>query len=197
MRFGGLKQFTGLEGMTLAERAVAAARAACEGVVLVLPAGVGWDGPQVELVVAGGATRAASVRSGLAAVPGSASLIAVHDAAHPLATSALFQAVLEVVRAGADGAIPVMPVTETVKRVSNGSVVETVPREGLMLVQMPQAFQAAVLRAAHAGGVDAPDDSVLVEAMGATLALVPGDPSNLHVTTPLELQMASRLLAGG
>ena len=97
----------------------------------------------------GGATRSDSVRAGLAAVPADAAVVVVHDAARPLATTALFAAVIDAVRAGADGAIPVLPIVDTVKRVDGDRIVETVPRDDLVLVQTPQAFRAARLRDAH------------------------------------------------
>ena len=95
-------------------------------------------------MVAGGATRADSVRAGLAAVPEDADIIVVHDAARPLATSSLFAAVVDAVRSeGADAAIPVLPVADTVKRVEGATVRSTVDRDGLVAVQTPQAFVAA------------------------------------------------------
>src|SRR5207253_1205874 len=100
----------------------------------------------------GGATRSESVRNGLAAVPDDVEVIVVHDAARPLASAALFDAVIDAVRGGADGAVPGISVVDTVKRVKDGRVVETLDRTTLVAVQTPQAFRAAALRAAHAGG---------------------------------------------
>ena len=94
-----------------------AASAACDGVVVVLPDGVGWDGAPVSAAVAGGATRSASVRAGLAAVPLDAEVVVVHDAARPLASAELFDSVIAAVRGGADGAVPGVPVVDTLKRV--------------------------------------------------------------------------------
>ena len=91
--------------------AVDAAREASDGVVVVVPAA---DAAR-EHGVAGGATRSASVRAGLAAVPDEATIVCVHDAARPLATPELFAAVIDAVRAGADGAVPAVPVTDTIK----------------------------------------------------------------------------------
>ena len=125
----------------------------------------------------GGATRSESVRAGLAAVPPDAEVVVVHDAARPLATAALFDAVIDAVRAGADGAVPGLPVADTLKRVDDVRVIETVDRVGLVAVQTPQAFRAGVLRAAHAPAADATDDAALVEALGGTVVVVPGDPA--------------------
>lgn len=151
-----------------------------------------------DVVVAGGATRSASVRLGLAAVPDDAGLVVVHDAARPLAAGALFTAVVAVVAdSGGDvaGAICALPVADTVKRVDPGrTVVATVERDGLVTVQTPQAFRAGVLRAAHAAGGDASDDAALVEALGATVRVVPGDPRNVKLTTAADLAYAEYLL---
>ncbi|HTZ08349.1 MAG TPA: 2-C-methyl-D-erythritol 4-phosphate cytidylyltransferase [Acidimicrobiales bacterium] len=198
-RFGAAKQFVTLGGRPLVSWSVAAARPVAEGVVVVLPgdeldAGHGDLG--ADAVVAGGATRAASVRAGLAAVPAGAEVVAVHDGARPLAPPALFAAVVEAVAAGADGAVPGLAVADTLKRVEGGVVRATVARDGLVAVQTPQAFRAALLRRAHATGDDgATDDAALVESLGATVRVVPGDPRNIKVTTPADLELV-RALAG-
>jgi len=98
-RFGAPKQFLFLGTDRLVDRAVAAARAACDEVVLVLPAGHAWDGAPVTATVTGGATRAEWVRAGLAAVSADVDVIVVHDAARPLATPDLFRVVMAAVRA--------------------------------------------------------------------------------------------------
>jgi 2-C-methyl-D-erythritol 4-phosphate cytidylyltransferase len=198
-RFGGAKQFQELGGMTLLGRSVAAAASAAEGVVVVVPGGAEPTGlPTVAatlVVAAGGAHRAASVRSGLAAVPGHADVIVVADAAHPLASPALFAAVVGAVRAGAGGALPGLPLSEVLATVdAEGTRTGGLPREGHVLVQTPHAFRADLLRAAHASGEDGVEDSAMVAALGARIAVVPGDPVNLHVTTPQELEIARRLL---
>jgi 2-C-methyl-D-erythritol 4-phosphate cytidylyltransferase len=198
-RFGGAKQFEDLGGVSLLGRSVAAAATVADGVVVVVPGGVEPPGlPQIPgklVVAAGGAHRAASVRSGLAAVPADAAVIVVGDAAHPLASPALYAAVVDAVRAGAGGALPGLPLTEVIARVdASGARVGGVPREGHVLVQMPHAFRADLLRTAHASGEDGVEDSAMVAALGARIAVVPGDPRNLHVTTPEELSLARRLL---
>ena len=196
-RFGAPKQFADLDGTRLVDRAVTVADAACDAVILVLPAGHRWDGPPVTAVVPGGATRADSVRAGLAAVPAGSDVVVVHDAARPLATKALFAAVVAAVRSGADAAVPGVALADTVKRVVEDRVVETLPREQLVAVQTPQAFREPALRAAHAGGADATDDAALVEAAGGTVVVVPGDPANLKVTTTGDLALAATLLGEG
>lgn len=194
-RFGGPKQFADLRGRPLAAWSLATARQACDGVVLVVPADatVGpWD---ADVVVAGGSTRSQSVRAGLAAVPDSAEVVAVHDAARPLARLSLWKAVLDAVLAGADGAIPAAPVTDTVKEVGAGGRLVTLDRTRLVAVQTPQAFRAGVLRQAHLSGADASDDAALVEAAGGRVVLVDGPPDNLKVTSPLDLVVVAALAA--
>jgi len=215
-RFGGRKQFLPLSGHPVAWWAVRAANSVSDGVVLVVPAAgasdtegedaeapapavgaSGEDALGAGCVVSGGATRAASVRAGLAAVPSDAGVIVVHDAARPLASPELFAAVVHAVRAvGIDGAIPVVPVSDTLKRVVDGQVVGTVDRDGLLAVQTPQAFAAEALRAAHAGGGEATDDAGLLEVAGLAVVAVEGDPRNVKLTRSEDLALAEALLAG-
>ena len=203
-RFGGdaagpAKQFLPLDDARVVDHAVRTATSACDAVVLVLAPGATWDGAPVAAVVDGGATRSQSVRRGLDAVPADAEVVVVHDAARPLATAALFDAVTAAVRAGADGAVPGVPVADTVKRVESGEVRGTVPRDDLVAVQTPQAFRAAALRDAHrAGGEgelpDATDDAALVEAGGGRVVVVAGEPHNRKITTADDLLVARALL---
>ncbi len=193
-RFGGAKQFHEIGSERIVDRAVRTATRCCDGVVLVLPPGATWDGPPVAGVVPGGATRAASVRAGLTGVPSSADIVLVHDAARPLAGDDLFRAVIDAVRAGADGAIPGLAVADTIKRVADHHVVATVPRDNLVTVQTPQAFRAAALRDAHRDDADGTDDAALVEAAGGTVVIVAGEPTNLKVTGPEDLMLVRALL---
>jgi 2-C-methyl-D-erythritol 4-phosphate cytidylyltransferase len=194
-RFGGQKQFSDLGGARLVDHAVATASAACDGVVVVVPDASAWRGARVAAVVDGGLTRAESVRAGLASVPANADIVVVHDAARPLAGAGLFAAVIGAVRAGADGAVPGIPVADTLKRVDDVRVTATVDRMGLVAVQTPQAFRASMLRAAHAEHPEATDDAAVVEAIGGEVVVVPGDPRNLKVTGPADLMVAAALLA--
>jgi 2-C-methyl-D-erythritol 4-phosphate cytidylyltransferase len=188
-RFGAPKQYEPLAGRRVLDWALDAARDRAEGVVLVVPPDRAGDAePGASAVVAGAATRSGSVRAGLAAVPAEAEVLLVHDAARPLAPPELFDAVLAAVAAGADGAVPGLPVTDTVKRVGpDGAVVETLDRGTLVTVQTPQAFRAAALRAAHAAGGEASDDAALVEATGGRVVVVPGSPAAAKVTEPGDL----------
>jgi 2-C-methyl-D-erythritol 4-phosphate cytidylyltransferase len=199
-RFGDSvpKQFLELGGVRLIDWALAAARAACGGVVAVLPGtypDASFAGGATAVV--GGTTRSASVRAGLAAVPGEAAVIVVHDAARPLAEPALFERVIAAVRTGADGAVPALPVADTIKRVDEdtGLVLETLDRSALRAIQTPQAFAADVLRRAHAESGEATDDAALVEAAGGRVVVVEGDPANLKITRPDDLVRAENLLA--
>ena len=194
-RFGGPKQFEVLAGRRVVDWSLAAARAACDRTVLVVPADrVAGMAGQADVVVAGGDTRSASVRAGMAAVPEETEILVVHDAARPAATVALFEAVVGAVAAGADGAVPGLPVVDTVKRVAGEVVTGTVDRTELVTVQTPQAFRAGVLRAAHRPGADASDDAALVEQNGGRVVVVPGDPRNRKVTTPDDLVALAEVL---
>lgn len=194
-RFGGAKQFRAVGAERLVDRAVEAAARCCDGVVVVLPEGTSWDGPKVDAAVPGGETRAASVRAGLAAVPAAAEIVVVHDAARPLASDALFRAVIDAVESGADGAVPGLAVSDTIKRVDARRVVATVARDDLVAVQTPQAFRATALRAAHTDDGDGTDDAALVEADGGTVVVVDGEPTNLKVTGPEDLMLVNALLS--
>ncbi len=190
---------------------IAAARTVAEGIVVVVPdpsttsaPTVSADDLGVDQVVTGGATRSLSVRAGLAAVPMEASVIIIHDACRPLASASLFASVVQALTGdgadgtpgshGADGVIPVLPVADTLKQVVGGKVSSTLDREGIVSVQTPQAFVAATLRAAHAGGGEATDDAGLLESLGATVRTVPGEPRNFKLTHPEDLAVASALI---
>jgi 2-C-methyl-D-erythritol 4-phosphate cytidylyltransferase len=191
-RFGALKQYEVLGHGRVIDVATAAAAAVSEGVVVVVP---GADAAR-ERAVAGGVTRSESVRRGLAAVPEEATIVCVHDAVRPLASPALFTAVIEAVQAGADGAVPALPVTDTIKVVApNGDVVETPDRAALVAVQTPQAFRTDVLRRAHSSGEGSTDDAVLVERLGGRVVTVPGEPWNRKITEPDDLEWARRWLS--
>ena len=196
-RFGAAKQFLELGGTRLVDRAVLACSGSCDAVVVVLPADVAWDGPAVHAAVSGGATRSDSVRAGLAALPATVEVVLVHDAARPLASRAIFDAVIDAIRAGADAAVPALPVPDTLKRVDGARVLETVARDDLVAVQTPQAFRIDALRAAHAGDGRATDDAGLVEQSGGCVVVVPGEVMNFKITAPSDLELAAAFLATG
>ena len=153
---------------------------------------------KVTACVAGGSSRADSVRVGVAEVPDEAAAILVHDAARPLVTDAVVERVLAALGQGFDGAVPGVPVSDTVKRVRDGVVAETLSRDELVSVQTPQAFVAPVLRAALTAGTgsgEAPTDCAsLVEAHGGRVAVVEGDERLLKVTTPADLERVAAWL---
>jgi 2-C-methyl-D-erythritol 4-phosphate cytidylyltransferase len=193
-RFGGLKQFALFDGETIAARSVRASRSVADYAVLVVPEGYEGSGEGADVVVAGGTTRAASVRHGLEQCL-DAEIVVVHDAARPLASPALFHAVVDAVAAGADAAIPGLALTDTIKRVSvmgdDTHVAATLERDELVAVQTPQAFRRELLVRAHATGADASDDAGLVEALGARVVVVPGEAHNVKITRPQDLELLS------
>lgn len=199
-RFGAAKQFADLGGARVVDLAVAAARERSSGVITVLPA----DAEPEAGSVPGGASRSESVRAGLAAVPLDATIVCVHDGARPFASPELFDIVISAVAAGADAAIPGVPVTDTIKMVSmvetadvvTRHVVDTPERDALVAVQTPQAFRADILRRAHAAAPEATDDAALVEALGGTVVVVAGETTNRKITHPEDLDWARRVLAG-
>jgi 2-C-methyl-D-erythritol 4-phosphate cytidylyltransferase len=194
-RYGAPKQYERLVGRRVLDWTLAAARASSDGVVLVVRADRVGDQEEADVVVAGGDTRSMSVRAGLAAVPDDAQVIVVHDAARPAASRSLFRTVVRAVEEGADGAIPGLPVVDTLKRTRDGVVVETVDRRGLVSAQTPQAFRAAALRNAHASDAEATDDAALVEQAGGRVVIVPGDSDNIKLTRPGDLVRLTEVLS--
>lgn len=171
-----------------------------DGLVLVVPADRLSDTDVhagADLVVAGGASRSESVRAGLAVVPGDAEVILVHDAARPFASAELFRTVVAAVRAGHAGAVPGVPVLDTIKRVEDNVVVSTLDRSELVAVQTPQAFRAEALRLAHAAEDAATDDAALLEQAGFRVVVVEGEPSNRKLTDAGDLDLFEHLVGEG
>jgi 2-C-methyl-D-erythritol 4-phosphate cytidylyltransferase len=152
-------------------------------------------------VVAGGPTRQASVAAGLRALPPGLGYVAVHDAARPLAGPGAVDRMLELLlETGAAGVVPGVPVVDTIRRVDLAQrSTGLVDRDQLRAMQTPQLFAREVLERAHRlalrDGVEAIDEAALVELAGHGVQVVPGDPENLKVSTPLELALAETLLA--
>jgi 2-C-methyl-D-erythritol 4-phosphate cytidylyltransferase len=181
---------------------------AVAGIVVVAPHE--WEEPSILLAeqigaskvsacVPGGETRAESVRAGLAEVPEDAAVVLVHDAARPVLPADVIDRLLAAIADGYDGAVPGLPVSDTVKRAVDGVVVETLTRDELVAVQTPQAFVASVLRAAFAAGDDvllATDCATLVEAAGGRVRVVLGDERLQKVTTRADLERVSGWLDG-
>ena len=150
---------------------------------------------KVVACVAGGSTRAESVRIGVGEVPEDAAAILVHDAARPLVTDEVIARVLAPLGEGFDGAVPGLPISDTVKRAPGGTVSETVDRSDLYAVQTPQAFVAAAFRRALATvGEDATDCAGIVERAGGRVRVVEGDPRLVKVTTLADLAAVESLL---
>jgi 2-C-methyl-D-erythritol 4-phosphate cytidylyltransferase len=192
-RFGGLKQYERLGGQRVIDAAVAAAHRATAGVVKVVPPA---DATR-EQGIAGGPTRSASVRAGLAVVPRGVGIICVHDASRPLASARLFDAVVSAVCDGADAAVPAVPVADTIKLIDrDGLVVGTLERSNVVAVQTPQAFRAEVLIKAHATREEGSDDAQLVERLHLRVMTVPGEPWNRKITKPEDLEWARRWIRG-
>ena len=180
---------------------------AVDAIVVVVPEG--WEEPAILLAeelgtgkvtacVTGGATRAESVRAGVAEVPADAAVILVHDAARPLLPSGMVRRLLDALGEGFDGAVPGLAVSDTVKRTSGGVVAETLERSELVTVQTPQAFVATALRGALERAsnslLQAPDCASLVEASGGRIKVVPGDERLHKVTTPADLERVASWL---
>ena len=194
LRFGSRKQFADLGGKSVLQRSVDVAASRSSGVVVVVPADSVGDidlasGAELH-VVAGGQTRAESVRCGLSAIPESAEIILVHDAARPLASPQLFERVVAAIRAGAHAVVPTVAVSDTIRHVDGG----VVDRSELLAVQTPQGFNAKSLRAAHSAGGEATDDASLVEANGHQVTAVAGEAENRKLTEPTDLVTAAALI---
>jgi 2-C-methyl-D-erythritol 4-phosphate cytidylyltransferase len=200
------KAFVELAGKTLLEHAVAAIEACPDVEAFVVAVPPGWEdrargiaehSSKLLDVTSGGETRQASIHRGLPHVREDVDAVLCHDVARPLASPKLYSAVLGALDR-ADGVVPVLAAADTIKRVAGGAVVETLVRDGLVLVQTPQAFHRRVLDDAHdraaADGITATDDATLVERAGYRVVIVPGEERNLKVTGPEDLRLAEALL---
>lgn len=192
---GRPKAFTALGGRVLLAESLERIDASPWVDAIVVAAPAGWEEAAIVLaeelvvskvnaVVTGGTTRAESVRLALAEVPEDALAVIVHDAARPLVDDGVIGRVLAPLAEGFDGAVPVLPLADTVKRVEHDVVVETLERGSLVVAQTPQAFLPASLRDAYSGGLaGATDCASLVERRGGRIRIVEGDHRLLKVTT--------------
>jgi 2-C-methyl-D-erythritol 4-phosphate cytidylyltransferase len=146
---------------------------------------------KVESVVTGGETRAASVRAGLAEVPEDAAVALIHDAARPVLAEDVLERLLTALPEGWDGAVPAVPIPDTVKRVDGDRVVETLDRDSLVGAQTPQAFVWPTLRAAATLDADGTDCASLVEAKGGRVKVVAGDRRLIKVTEQADLDLVA------
>mgnify|MGYP001809870294 CR=1 FL=1 len=206
------KPFLPLAGTPAVIHAVERVRRAVELVacVLVLPAswldgvearyGAALRAAGVTAMVPGGAARQESVARGLAALGTDCDVVLVHDAVRPFPSARMIR---ECCAAALEngGALPVLPITDTIKRLDGDCIGQTVPREGLYAVQTPQVFRRELLAAAYRnpGRLDASvtDDAMLVEAIGGRVRAIAGDRFNIKLTTPEDLRIAEAWLAAG
>lgn len=196
-RFGSRKQFVSAQGRRLVDLAVERALAACDHVVLVLPPGEQWTGEPVDRIAQGGVDRRSSVGSGLAVIPDTSGIVVVHQAANPLASVETFEELITTIESGAPAAFPGLRPADLVRTVEGEVAGAVVGRDELVLVQTPAAFRIEVLREAHAVGVESVEDTALVSALGYEVRIVPGDPRNIHVATPEDLELVAALLRSG
>jgi 2-C-methyl-D-erythritol 4-phosphate cytidylyltransferase len=205
------KAFIEVGGRTLLDRAVQTVEECPEVDRSVVVVPEGWEdraekatagARKAVATVRGGPSRQASVAAALVALPRDADAVVCHDVARPLASPKLFSAVLAAVDR-ADGAVPVVAVTDTVKRIRGDVVVETIDRSDLVVVQTPQAFRREALVTAHrtavrpSGDRSATDDAALLEAAGFQVVTVPGEPTNVKITRTEDLDLIRSLLADG
>lgn len=207
-RFGSPKQFMPLAGRPLLQWSVEAflAHPDISEVVTVLPPAYSpsdvpaWLRRPPVVTCGGGDSRRTSAGAGVRASDPGADLILIHDAARPFATRALIDRVIEAAeRAGA--AVPGAPVVDTIKRVRDGGIIETVERRDLVSAQTPQGFSGALIRDLHArateDGTAVSDDALLCELAGHEVVVVDGDPWNLKITTPEDMAFAEWLVESG
>ena len=205
---GEPKAFVGIDGSSILRHALEGVFAApLAQVVIVAPVGREGDalsealataGERRDLVsvVAGGDTRQASVAAGLAALWADVEVVLVHDAARALTPPEVFERVIDAIDGGAAGAIPVLPVIDTIKRVAGDEVVAAVDRAELAAAQTPQGFGRDVLDAAYDAAVeDFTDDAALVAEAGHAVVAVPGHPLAFKITTAADLDRARHLIA--
>ena len=203
------KAFVKIAGRTMLSYSLATIRQidSIEELVIAVPEGfenaaraeVAAAGLSIPVKIAvGGIERQDSVRIALELTSAESDLVIVHDAARPLATAAIFDACLSAAsRAGA--AIAAIPVSDTLKRVTDSTITATTARAGLWQAQTPQAFRRAVLVAAHQRAVSekiaATDDADLVERTSARVEVVEASTSNIKITTPADLAIVEAIIA--
>src|SRR2546429_1811945 len=182
-----------LEGSDWIDFIVIAAPAEWEEPAILLAEELGAG--KVSSVVTGGASRSESVREAMAEAADDAAVVLVHDAARPLLPDEVIERVLAPLSEGWDGAVPGLPLGDTVKRVEGDRVVETLSRGELAAAQTPQAFLTSILREALRDDVaDASDCASLVEARGGRVKVVEGDRRLLKVTSPEDLAVVEAWL---
>lgn len=203
-RAGGAKQWWPLAGRPVVRWSVQALLGAgADEAIVVIPAGAeaelaaALDGLTGWRAVTGGATRAASVQAGLAALSCSPDQpVLIHDAARPLVSGEVIARLLAALD-GADGALPGLAVADSLRKSDSDVVGESVDRDGLIRAQTPQAFRRAVIETAHAAwtGAEPPtDEAEAVRAHGGRVVVAPGDPRLMKLTFPEDFAMAEALI---
>ncbi len=197
LRYGARKQLEWLVDRRVIDWSYGVAKSVSDVVVTVKPSSDLASYPG-DLVAIGGATRSASVRSGLEAIAKMGAeprdLVLVHDAARPLATKELFLGVVDALNSGAVSVLPTLAVTESLKLVDGLRVVGSIDRAGFHTAQTPQGFNYETITLAHAKGEDATDDVALVEALGLETRRIEGDPNNFKLTHRFDLRVAELVL---
>jgi 2-C-methyl-D-erythritol 4-phosphate cytidylyltransferase len=204
-RFGGAKQFAALRGRPVLDWSLAAfeTNPYIDAIVLVL-AHPGEGGkyaaryPKISAVVRGGERRQDSVANGIEGLKGEdGDIVLVHDGARPLVTQELIERVVDAARE-TGAAVPAVRIDDTIKEAEKDRVVRTLDRSRLFRAQTPQGFTLGLLQRAleraKAEGAEGTDEASLVERLGLPVALVPGDPRNIKITSPLDLTMAEAFL---
>jgi 2-C-methyl-D-erythritol 4-phosphate cytidylyltransferase/2-C-methyl-D-erythritol 2,4-cyclodiphosphate synthase len=205
---GGLpKQYRRLAGIPILRRSIDAFGACPQVSRIQVVIGAGHEaeferataGLAIAPPVLGGETRQESVRRGQTALAGAApEFVLIHDAARPLLSLRIIEAVIAALKGGAKAVLPLLPVPDSLRRLTDSSVGEAISREGVCRAQTPQGFRFADIRGAHErfAGANATDDIALAERAGMTITAVPGDEMNFKVTTQADFALAERLLGG-
>jgi len=191
-RFGGPKFRATFLSRSLLDWAVDLVRELCDPVVVTLPEGEVWNGPDGVDVVVGGSSRAESLENGLDAVGQLASVVVIHDVIRPLATVSQVISVIEAVEQGADAATMAWTPPDTVKKVDRPSgLVKHLGRQDLRIAHGPTAARVATLRRAieRLGNLGV-EETVGVEKIGGLVRTVDGDPWSHHIVTPQDLMLA-------
>jgi 2-C-methyl-D-erythritol 4-phosphate cytidylyltransferase len=194
-RFGAPKRHARLAGERLVDRAVRLVRHFTDLIVVVLPAGEEWDGVPVHAAVSGGDSRTESMRQAMTALPQGVETVLVNDVIRPLATARVIERLLAAIADGADGAMPVWPLPDTLKKLHDDGSITHAGREGFVVAQGPTAFRAATLRRMFEELGDIPiEETIGIERIGGRVAAVPGDRWSQHVLEPRDLVMMERLV---
>jgi 2-C-methyl-D-erythritol 4-phosphate cytidylyltransferase len=194
-RFGSPKQHALLAGERLIDRAVRLVRRFTDLVVVVLPEGHDWDGAPVHATVTGGSSRTESMRRGMRAVPLDVDVVLVNDVIRPLASTRVISELLGAITDGADGAMPVWPLPDTLKMLHNDGRITHAGREGFVVAQGPTAFRAATLRRMFDELGEIPiEETVGIERIGGRVVGVPGDRWSHHVVEPRDLELMEKLV---